>query len=153
MGTVRARAGPPGPVSEAEELWYDTTRWPAWMDGVAHVEKVEGDWPGKDASVLWNSPRAGRGRVLEIVARDEVRVGQTLAVEDEKMRGTQSVAFEPVDGGVEVTMALDYELKEGTGPIAALTETVHPPPAAGLVAAHAAAVRAGAAGGPRIALR
>ena len=124
MGTVRARRVLPGSVSEAEELWYDTSRWPTWMDGVAHVQKVEGDWPAKDASVLWDSPPAGRGRVIETVTRYEVRVGQTLAVEDEKMRGTQSVALEPVDGGVEVSMSLEYELKEGSGPFKALTDVL-----------------------------
>ena len=122
MATVRASRVLPGPVAEAEELWYDTNRWPVWMDGVAHVAKMEGDWPEVDATVVWDSPPAGRGRVIEVVTAYEVRVGQTLAVEDERIRGTQSVAFAPVDGSVEVTLTLDYELKEGSGPFKALTD-------------------------------
>ena len=71
-------------MSEAEDLWYDTTRWPAWMDGVAHVQKVDALVARQGrASVVWDSPPAGRGRVIEIVTRYEMRVGQTLAVEDE----------------------------------------------------------------------
>jgi hypothetical protein len=122
MGRVAASRAFPGPISEAEELWYDTTRWPAWMDGVANVAKIEGDWPHDGASVLWDSPPAGRGRVRETVIRYEVRVGQTLSVEDERMRGTQSVAFAAADGGVKVTLSLDYELKENRGPLGALTD-------------------------------
>ena len=121
MGRVAASRTLPGPVSEAEELWYDTSRWPAWVDGVAHVQKVEGNWPERGASVVWDSPPAGRGRVIETVVGYEVRVGQTLTVEDERMRGTQSVAFAPADDGVQVTLSLDYELK-AAGPFTALTD-------------------------------
>jgi hypothetical protein len=39
-------------------------------------------------------------------------VGQSLAVEDEKIRGTQRVAFAPHAGGVTVSLELDYELKD-----------------------------------------
>jgi hypothetical protein len=39
-------------------------------------------------------------------------VGQTLAVEDEKLRGTQRVSFAPHGGGVTVALELDYELKD-----------------------------------------
>ncbi len=33
------------------------------------------------------------------------------------MTATQRVAFEPKEGGVEVTLSLDYALKQGGGPI------------------------------------
>lgn len=113
MGRVRTSLDLPGPVSEAEELWYDTKRWPSWVDGLAHVAKIRGDWPRQGSSVVWDSPPAGRGRVIEQVVRYEVRVGQVLAVEDSRMRGTQEVAFTPIEGGgVSVSLALDYELKE-----------------------------------------
>jgi hypothetical protein len=122
MGRVAASRTFPGPISEAEELWYDMTRWPVWMDGVAHVAKVEGEWPHQDATVIWDSPPAGRGRVRETVIGYEVRVGQTLSVEDERMRGVQSVAFAPADDGVAVTLSLEYELKESRGPLGVLTD-------------------------------
>ena len=44
----------------------------------------------------------GRGRVVEQVTGHEPGVGQTLAVEDPKLRGTQRVSFEPHADGVAV---------------------------------------------------
>jgi hypothetical protein len=41
----------------------------------------------------------------------EARVGQTLAVEDEKISGTQRVEFHPTDNGCRIVLALDYRLK------------------------------------------
>ena len=91
MGRVRASIVVPGLASEAEELWYDTTRWPTFVDGLHHVARLEGDWPRAGARVLWDSQPGGRGRVQERVTRYAAREGQTLEVEDEKLRGTQSV--------------------------------------------------------------
>ena len=71
MGRVRASIVVPGLASEAEALWYDTTRWPTFVDGLHHVARLEGDWPRAGARVLWDSaarrarPRAG--------ARDALR--------------------------------------------------------------------------------
>ena len=43
----------------------------------------------------------------------EARTGQTVAVEDAKLRGTQAVAFEVASGDdVRVTLTLEYELKQ-----------------------------------------
>jgi hypothetical protein len=47
-------------------------------------------------------------RVTQYVARE----GQTLEVEDEKLRGTQRVSFTPVEGGVTVALELRYTLKQ-----------------------------------------
>jgi hypothetical protein len=58
---------------------------------------------------------------METVTGYEVRAGQTLAVEDERLRGTQQVTFEPLSDGVAVTLSLDYQLKSG-GPLAPLTD-------------------------------
>ena len=99
-------------VGEAEALWYDTTRWPAWIDGLSGVVGREGDWPSAGAQVTWESNPAGRGRVVEIVVRYAPRVGQTLAVEDDAMRARQRVAFHELAGGVRVELALDYELRK-----------------------------------------
>jgi uncharacterized membrane protein len=102
-----------GLASEAEELWYDTTRWPSFIDGLHHLARVEGDWPRAGARVLWDSQPGGRGRVQERVTSYVAREGQTLDVEDEKLRGTQRVRFIPVDGGgVTVALELRYALKQ-----------------------------------------
>jgi hypothetical protein len=104
----------PGRAAEAEELWYDPHRWAAWIDGFGHVIKLEGAWPQVGARLVWGSPPKGRGRVQERVTAYEPRTGQTVEVEDERLRGTQTVAFEPVGDDVRVTLTLDYELKQRT---------------------------------------
>jgi hypothetical protein len=110
--TVRATITVPAKVVEAEELWYDPHRWAAWIDGFGHVAKLEGDWPHAGARLLWDSRPQGRGRVAETVTEYEARAGQTLDVEDARLRGTQRVEFEPQGDEVLVSLTLEYTLKE-----------------------------------------
>jgi hypothetical protein len=112
MTSVRTAVTVPGLASDAEALWYDPQRWPAWVDGFGHLAKLEGDWPAPGARAVWDSKPGGRGRVVERVTAYEARTGQTLEVEDEKLRGTQRVVFEPGSEGVEVALELTYELKQ-----------------------------------------
>ena len=112
MGRVSARIDVPGQASDAEALWYDHRRWPSFVDGCKHVARVDGDWPGVGALVVWDSWPEGRGRVLEEVVGYEARVGQSVTVEDESIRGTQRVSFTPHTGGVTVSLELAYELKD-----------------------------------------
>jgi hypothetical protein len=109
--TVRATITVPGRVAEAEELWYDPHRWAAWIDGFGHVTKLEGEWPQAGARLLWDSRPKGRGRVDERVVGYEPRAGQTLAVEDQRLTGTQRIAFEPQDDQVRLNLTLEYRLK------------------------------------------
>jgi hypothetical protein len=111
VGRVSASVIVPGLASEAEELWYDTRRWPTFIDGLHHIVRLEGDWPHAGARVLWDSKPGGRGRVQERVIAYAAREGQTIAVEDEKIHGTQRIAFRPGADGVIVTLELDYGLK------------------------------------------
>lgn len=113
MPRVRAAVTVPGLASDAEALWYDPQRWPAWIDGFGHVDKVDEEWPATGARVVWMSRPGGRGRVAERVTAYEARAGQTLAVEDEQLRGTQTIAFVPGQDGVEIALQLEYELKAG----------------------------------------
>ncbi|HWF50627.1 MAG TPA: SRPBCC family protein [Solirubrobacteraceae bacterium] len=101
-------------IAEAQARWYDTERWPAWIDGLSRVSKVEGNWPHAGAQVIWESNPVGRGHVIEVVLSYEPGVGQTLEVQDDSMRGRQSVSFRELDGGVAVELALEYELKART---------------------------------------
>jgi len=110
MGRVKAEVTVAALASAAEELWYDTNRWPTFVDGLAHVAKVEGDWP-RAGRVLWDTKIDGRGRVDERVTLHEARVGQTVSVEDEKITGTQRVEFHPTSGGCRIVLSLDYRLK------------------------------------------
>jgi hypothetical protein len=114
VGHARASIDVPGRPSDAEELWYDLSRWPGFVDGLAAVARVSGEWPRAGAEVVWDSRPGGRGRVLERVLLHEARRGQRVEVEDERLRGTQSIAFQALEDGVELTLALEYELKERT---------------------------------------
>jgi hypothetical protein len=112
MRSVRVAQSFPGTVHEAETLWYDTARWTTWVDGLAHVERVEGEWPAAGSAVIWDSNPAGRGRVVERVVRYEPLDGQSLEVEDESIRGRQTVTFNPQGDEVEVEVVLEYEIKQ-----------------------------------------
>jgi hypothetical protein len=112
MGKARATIDLPVQVSAAEALWYDTSRWPVFVDGFGHVAKLEGDWPREGARVVWDSVPAGRGRVVETVTSYEVRVGQTVAVEDEQITGAQIVSFAPLgDGRSRMGLELSWRHK------------------------------------------
>ena len=124
MGRARAEIEVPGQISEAERLWYDLSRWPSFVDGFSHVVKREGDWPRTGSRIVWDSGRAGRGRVSEEVTAYEVRVSQTVAVEDPRITGTQRIAFAPAeDGRCRVVLELDYRLKQG-GPFAGVVDSL-----------------------------
>jgi Polyketide cyclase / dehydrase and lipid transport len=117
MGRVRAELQLPGVApSDAEELWYDTRRWPTFVDGLGHVFKVDEGWPREPGAVaIWDSKPGGRGRVLERVVSFEARVGQTVEVEDEKIHGRQTIGFQPNPDGTIVTLELDYAIKQDRG--------------------------------------
>ncbi len=104
----------PGPISAAEDLWYDLNRRASFVEGFGHVVTVDGDWPRPGSRVLWDAPPNGRGRVAETVDAFEARAGQTVHIEDAQLRGTQTITFAPAgDGRVRVTVGLSWTLKEG----------------------------------------
>jgi uncharacterized membrane protein len=121
MGKVSARIEVSGPIAEAEDLWFDAARWPAFVEGFGHLVKREGAWPMQDARVVWDSVRDGRGRVVERVRSYEPRASQTVEVEDPKLRGVQTVTFDTLADPprTSVTLELQYKLKGPTfgGPI------------------------------------
>jgi hypothetical protein len=117
VGKVNVELHLPGVhASVAEELWYDTRRWPTFVDGLGHVQRVEDGWPRQPgALVVWDSKPGGRGRVLERVVSFEARVGQTLEVEDEKIHGRQTVGFKPGSESCTISLELDYAIKQDRG--------------------------------------
>ncbi|HYM57630.1 MAG TPA: SRPBCC family protein [Solirubrobacteraceae bacterium] len=121
MPRARAAVTVPGLASGAEALWYDPQRWAAWIDGFGHVARLDDSWPRAGAVLDWDSKPGGRGRVREKVLAYEARSGQELAVEDERLHGTQAVRFEPVDDGVRIALELRYELKQRS-PLTPLTD-------------------------------
>ena len=45
MARAAVRTVVEGPVGAAEQLWYDPTRWPSFVDGFGHVVRVDEGWP------------------------------------------------------------------------------------------------------------
>jgi hypothetical protein len=119
MGKARVALELPAQISVAEALWYDVRRWPSFVDGFGHLQKVEDDWPRAGGRVVWDSLPNGRGRVVERVVRYEVRAGQVSEVEDPQMTGTQTVSFTPRSEGCTIVLELRYDRKDATflGPI------------------------------------
>ena len=101
-----------GSIHEAEAVWYETARWPAWVPGLDRVEQVGAGWPRVGAEVHWQSVPAGRGQVTERVVEYEPLSGHTVEVEDDAIRGRQTVTFSPENGKVAVALSLSYELKQ-----------------------------------------
>ena len=114
MGRAKASISVPGRAAEAEALWYDPHRWQSWVDGFGHVISLSRNWPERGAELVWESPPGGRGRVTERVVAYEMRTGQTLEVEDATLTGRQTVKFEPGPEAVEVTLSLEYRIKDRT---------------------------------------
>ena len=112
MRVVGAAQTFPGSVHEAETLWYDTTRWPSWVNGLGRVVQVDHRWPRLGASVAWESGPAGRGRVIERVVAYQPLTGQTVEVHDDSITGRQSVAFAPSDEGVDIELTLEYRIRQ-----------------------------------------
>ena len=124
MGRVRAEIRVPGRASEAEALWYDPRRWPTFVDGLGHVEKVDGPWPDVGSRVVWTSTPGGRGRVTEKVTGSQPGVAFATQVFEEALAGTQLATFEAAaDGRTRVELRLDYELATG-GPLRAVADVL-----------------------------
>jgi uncharacterized membrane protein len=98
------------PAGAAERLWSDPTSWPAWVEGFARVVRSDGEWPTPGSVVEWQSGPSGRGDVRERVAAHEPGASVTTEFSDDRMRGTQHVEFEPLEGGVAVSLELEYTL-------------------------------------------
>ena len=61
---------------------------------------------------MWDSLRNGRGRVVENVVEYSPGATQLVRVEDPTLHGAQRVRFTAYDGGCEISLELDYELKQ-----------------------------------------
>ena len=121
MAAIRVAQTFAATVADAERCWYDTDRWPRWVDGLETVTAVSGPWPEAGATVRWVSGPAGRGTVTErVIAREALR-GQTLVVADDSIEAEQSVRFTPDGAHVEIALTLDYRLRRRS-PLMAVIE-------------------------------
>jgi hypothetical protein len=100
-----------GPGIEAEQLWYDRSRWASWVAGFAALQKLGEEWPLEGARRVWVTRPAGRGLISETVRSYVAGDGQTLEFEDAKVRGVQRVRFESDGARTRVTVKVDLETK------------------------------------------
>jgi hypothetical protein len=121
MSRVSATIELPGRVYDAEQCWYDLSRWPEWVDQFHELIETQGDWPRVGSVVRWQSTPLGRGTVTEKVLEYEPRSGQLSQVEDDSISGRQSVTFTAHQDGLELRLALDYRLKRRS-PFSAVTD-------------------------------
>jgi hypothetical protein len=113
---VKASIVVPGRAVEAEQLWYDRTRWPSWIDGFGKVVRLDDGWPQTGARLVWDAPPGSRGRVVERVTRYEPRLGQTLSYEDATWTGVRRVTFEPGLEETRITLEVEPQPKERVPP-------------------------------------
>ena len=122
MGVAREAVTVPLPHDHAFRLWTDLTRWPTFVDGFGHVDRVDGDWPQEGAKLVWRSGPAGRGVVTEKVVASEPGERFVTQVFEERMQGAQAVSFTAVDDdSTRVDIELAYQLTSG-GPLAGITD-------------------------------
>jgi uncharacterized membrane protein len=101
---------------EAYDLWTDVTRWPTFVDGFSRHERLDESWPEPGARVVWKSVPGGRGTVTEKVTKALPGAIHEVTVFEEKLDGTQTITFAPVDEATYVELELDYKVSVG-GPL------------------------------------
>jgi Polyketide cyclase / dehydrase and lipid transport len=118
MALVRETRRVPLPVDRAAQLWTDVSRWATFIEGFAHTVEVDPSWPQSGSKIVWESTAGGRGRVTERVlswvAPNEGPGKLSTQVFEESLTGTQTVVFEPGEGGSRVSIELQYELQPTT---------------------------------------
>jgi polyketide cyclase/dehydrase/lipid transport protein len=118
MGLARETRTVPLPVERTAELWVDLSRWATFIEGFAHAVDVDPNWPQAGSKLVWESVPDGRGRVTERVlswvSPNEGPGRLSTQVFEESLVGTQTVTFEPGEGGSRVTIELQYELQPTT---------------------------------------
>jgi uncharacterized membrane protein len=92
------------------------SRWATFVDGFGHPERVDDGWPELGAKIVWKSVPGGRGSVTEKVTRALPGALHQVAVFEEKLDGTQTITFAPVDEATWVELELEYNVSVG-GPL------------------------------------
>jgi hypothetical protein len=109
-----------GPGIEAEQLWYDRSRWASWIDGFGNLSKLEGEWPLEGSRRVWTmrvgAAGASRGLIAERVTSYVAGDGQALAFEDERSSGVQRVRFETNGARTRITVTVDLDTKTYLAP-------------------------------------
>ena len=120
MRTITATAIVEGAGIEAEQLWYDRSRWASWIDGFGALSKLEGEWPLEGSRRVWTmrvgAAGAARGLISERVTNYVAGDGQALAFEDERLTGVQRVRFETDGVRTRITVTVDMDTKTYLAP-------------------------------------
>jgi hypothetical protein len=118
--TLSASAVVEAPGIEAEQLWYDQSRWASWIDGFGHLSKLEGEWPLEGSRRVWTmrvgAAGSSRGLISERVTAHVAGDGQALAFEDERVSGVQRVRFETDGIRTRITVTVDMDTKTPLAP-------------------------------------
>ena len=112
MRRISVSAIAPGPVADAERLWYDLSRWPTFVDGFSAVAQPDPRWPEEGARIVWRSTPHGRGEVHERVTAYEPQGGQSVEFHDQRLTGAQRVEFQAQGEHTRVTLTMDYRIEE-----------------------------------------
>jgi ribosome-associated toxin RatA of RatAB toxin-antitoxin module len=123
VGVARAATLVPIPPGEAYDQWTDVSRWPTFVDGFGHPERLDDEWPAVGAKIVWKGVPGGRGAVTEKVTKDQPGVLHEVVVFEEKLDGTQRVTFTPDEEGTRVDLELDYKVSVG-GPLRPVVDTL-----------------------------
>jgi hypothetical protein len=114
--TITAVVVVEGAAVEVEQLWNDRSRWASWIDGFAHLSKLDDEWPQAGARRVWVTPPGGRGLISETATAYTAGAGQTLAFEDERVSGTQAVRLESDGTRTRITVKVDLDTKAPLAP-------------------------------------
>jgi uncharacterized protein YndB with AHSA1/START domain len=110
------------PPARAFELWTDVGRWPTFIDGFGHADRVDDTWPRAGAKLVWRSKPHGRGQVTEKVLRSDPPHLISTTLLEERLAGTQTASFELDEEGRTVfELELDYRLTRA-GVLSAITD-------------------------------
>jgi uncharacterized membrane protein len=124
MAVARAATLVPLSPEDAYDLWTDVRRWPTFVDGFGHPERIDDAWPAKGAKLVWKSVPGGRGAVTERVTKAEPPRLHEVNVFEEKLDGTQRVTFAPAeDEATRVDLTLDYKVSVG-GPLKPIVDAL-----------------------------
>jgi uncharacterized membrane protein len=99
------------------------SRWATFVDGFGRVDRIDDTWPEPGAKLVWKSVPGGRGAVTEKVTRALPGAIHEVTVFEEKLDGTQTITFAPVDEATWVELELDYTVSVG-GPLKPLVDAL-----------------------------
>ena len=99
------------------------SRWPTFVDGFSHPDRIDDTWPEQGAKVVWKSVPGGRGAVTERVTKALPGALHEVVVFEERLDGTQTITFSPADDATRVELQLDYSVSVG-GPLKPIVDVL-----------------------------